>query len=296
MAWTYNKVVAPHKFEFYVAPQTAGGTADAVISAYFTLSAGSTANSNQAWSSITTAEFTDLPNAERLGEFEQGALTFGVENGNSMHWLILGAGSIGRRHAANIRSLWQTAEITVFDPNKENLSRLAEITDIKLTDASSTLHTIKPDICVICTPNHLHLEQALFWSQRDCHLFIEKPLSHTLEGIDELYSTLQKSQKKAMVACNMRFHPNIKKVKQLIDENKKYYAVIKLIGYLHLILGAVFLVNGLMLGIGAIPLYIDVGFCFCVGAGIIVISGRIKDEYYQAGDGYEEGADIFNCY
>ena len=58
---------------------------------------------------------------------------------------------------------------------------------------------------------------------------------------------------------------------------KKYYAVIKLIGYLHLVLGAVFLVNGLMLGVGAIPLYVDVGFCFCVGAGIIVISSKIKD-------------------
>ena len=57
----------------------------------------------------------------------------------------------------------------------------------------------------------------------------------------------------------------------------KYYAVLKTISYVHMVLGAMFLVNGLMLGVDAIPLYIDVGFCFCVGLGIFVISGKMKD-------------------
>ncbi|MBE0535183.1 MAG: hypothetical protein IH624_05890 [Phycisphaerae bacterium] len=57
----------------------------------------------------------------------------------------------------------------------------------------------------------------------------------------------------------------------------RYRAVIGLIGWLHVILGAVFLVNGQMLGVGAIPLYVDVGFCFCVGLGIVAVNGRLRD-------------------
>lgn len=55
----------------------------------------------------------------------------------------------------------------------------------------------------------------------------------------------------------------------------KYRPVIKLIGLLHVILGIVFLVNGLMLGVEAIPLYVDVGFCFCIGVGVLLLSRKL---------------------
>lgn len=54
----------------------------------------------------------------------------------------------------------------------------------------------------------------------------------------------------------------------------KYRPVIKLIGLLHVILGIVFLVNGLMLGLDAIPLYVDVSFCLCIGVGILAINNN----------------------
>ena len=57
----------------------------------------------------------------------------------------------------------------------------------------------------------------------------------------------------------------------------KYRPIVGLIGYMHLILGAVFLINGLMLGVEAIPLYADVGFCFCVGAGILGANRKVSE-------------------
>jgi hypothetical protein len=61
----------------------------------------------------------------------------------------------------------------------------------------------------------------------------------------------------------------------------KYRAVIGMISYLHIILGTVFLINGLILGIGTIPLYVDVGFCFCIGFGIFVTKGKLQ-EYFKS--------------
>ena len=60
----------------------------------------------------------------------------------------------------------------------------------------------------------------------------------------------------------------------------KYRPVIALVGYLHIILGAVLLGNGLVLGIEAIPLYVDVGFCFCVGLGILAANRKLR-EYFK---------------
>ncbi|MCD6392401.1 MAG: hypothetical protein J7M40_02730 [Planctomycetes bacterium] len=60
----------------------------------------------------------------------------------------------------------------------------------------------------------------------------------------------------------------------------KYRAVIGFVGCLHMILGAVLLGNGLVLGIEAIPLYVDVGFCFCVGLGIFAANRKLR-KYFE---------------
>ena len=52
--------------------------------------------------------------------------------------------------------------------------------------------------------------------------------------------------------------------------------VIGFIGWAHAVLGVVFLVNGMLLGVEAIPLYVDVAFCLCVGAGILAINGKLQ--------------------
>jgi predicted dehydrogenase len=54
--------------------------------------------------------------------------------------------------------------------------------------------------------------------RRGCHLFVEKPLSHTLDGINELLAVSRKRNLTTMVACNMRFHPGPAAVKRVLDE------------------------------------------------------------------------------
>jgi len=57
----------------------------------------------------------------------------------------------------------------------------------------------------------------------------------------------------------------------------KYRQVIKLIGLMHVVLSVVFLLNGLILGVDGIPLYVDVSFCLFVGVGILVLSRSLRD-------------------
>ena len=56
----------------------------------------------------------------------------------------------------------------------------------------------------------------------------------------------------------------------------KYCVAIAPIAYFHLILTPVLLINGLILGIHAIPLYIDTAFCLCVGLGIFATNRKLK--------------------
>jgi predicted dehydrogenase len=75
-----------------------------------------------------------------------------------------------------------------------------------------------PDVALVTVPNSLHLPLALEAARRDCHLFIEKPLSHRLNGLGELLSVVDERSLVTLVGCNMRFHPGIRKIKSLLDE------------------------------------------------------------------------------
>jgi predicted dehydrogenase len=59
---------------------------------------------------------------------------------------------------------------------------------------------------------------ALKAARAKSHLFIEKPISHNLEGLEELRMTLDTHNRVAMVGYMLRFHPFFKQVKAWLDE------------------------------------------------------------------------------
>src|SRR5262249_7497868 len=72
----------------------------------------------------------------------------------------------------------------------------------------------------------MHADLALAAAEHHCHLFIEKPLAHSLDGVHDLLKTVEQRGLITMVGCNMRFHQGPLTVKRLIDEQ----AVGKILG------------------------------------------------------------------
>jgi predicted dehydrogenase len=78
----------------------------------------------------------------------------------------------------------------------------------------------QPDFVVIATPTHLHLEHGLRVVREGVHLFMEKPLCHSPEGMSEFAALVESKKVVSMVGCNMRFHPGPARVKQLLSEGR----------------------------------------------------------------------------
>lgn len=134
------------------------------------------------------------------------------------HILVAGCGSIGKRHIGNLLEL-NVKQVTAFDVSKERCDEIQEKFNIKtFSSVEDSLHQ-KPDAVFICTPNIYHLKNAFTFAKANCHLFIEKPLSHTMERLEELTTLCNNKSLVTLVGCNMRFHPGIKKVKSLLEEN-----------------------------------------------------------------------------
>jgi len=134
-----------------------------------------------------------------------------------MKFLITGCGSIGTRHLKNLQSL-NAGELMIFDIDRERSEKAGETYGARsVTDFAEALAE-QPDAVLICTPTSLHIDYALSAARSGSHLFIEKPLSHSMEGVEELLTASLKSV--VLVGCNFRFHWGMQFVHELIEESK----------------------------------------------------------------------------
>lgn len=131
----------------------------------------------------------------------------------SFNILISGMGSIGQRHCKNVQELGER-ELAVCDPFNKNCPAGAQ----HFNDYEDALRMFKPNVVLVCSPTNLHIPQALRAVQMGCHVFIEKPLSYSMDGVKEMEEEAHKRHLTTMVACNMRFHSGPVCIKRLIDE------------------------------------------------------------------------------
>ena len=129
-----------------------------------------------------------------------------------MKFLIAGLGSIGRRHLRNLLELGER-DILLYRTHQSTLPE-DELSSFPVeTDLQAAL-AHKPDAVIISNPTALHLDVAIPAAEAGCHLFLEKPVSHTVEGVDQLKAVVQQNQVKAFVGFQFRFHHGLRQVSQ----------------------------------------------------------------------------------
>jgi len=146
--------------------------------------------------------------------------------------LFAGLGSIGQRHVRNLRALLgDDVEILAYRSRSQSPVLNPDMTVRPGADLETTYGirsftnlddalTERPDAVFVTNPNTLHVPIALAAARAGCHLFIEKPLSHSLDGVDELIELVERKGLVAFVAYQFRFHPGLHLVKSLIDEGR----------------------------------------------------------------------------
>jgi predicted dehydrogenase len=132
-------------------------------------------------------------------------------------FLVMGCGSIGTRHIDNLLAL-EAGQVYAVDPLEAKRAEAEGRFGIRTFSDVEEALSLRPDVALIATPTSSHVELALEAAKRGCHLFIEKPLSHDLESTGELIKCVGDAGLVSLVGCNMRFHPGLRTVKQLLDQ------------------------------------------------------------------------------
>ena len=134
-----------------------------------------------------------------------------------MKVLIIGYGSIAKRHIDNLISLTNCQIVVCTKQKQDNFLKKRNCIVI-----SSIIKCIKekPDIAFITNETKFHVNTAIRLAKFGIPLFIEKPLSNSMNRVNELESIVKEKRIVTMVGCNLRFHPCIKRLKKLISSNK----------------------------------------------------------------------------
>lgn len=145
-----------------------------------------------------------------------------------MKVLFVGLGGIGQRHLRNLRAILKD-EVEVHAYRVRGLTQT--LTDQLQIDANANLEqkyevhvhrdldealAVGPVAVFICNPSSLHIPVALKAAEAGCHIFVEKPLSHSLEGVRELVEVVRRKRLAALVGYQLRFHPCVVRLHEML--------------------------------------------------------------------------------
>lgn len=149
-----------------------------------------------------------------------------------MKILVAGLGSIGQRHVRNLRTLLGDAvDLLAYRVRKNSPVIRADLSaeeggdverayGIRSFDDLDEALAEAPDAAFVTNPNYLHIPVALAAARAGCHLFIEKPVAHNLDGVEELAAEIERQGLVCFVGYQLRFHPAFGQLQRLLAEGE----------------------------------------------------------------------------
>jgi predicted dehydrogenase len=129
--------------------------------------------------------------------------------------LIVGLGSIGKRHKELVHQLFPNAEIEVLRLRRK--SQMAD-SDSEFLTTIQDAKEFSPEIAVLCTPSTSHISLALDLAKSDAHLLIEKPISQSSAGVLELLEECASRNVVLMVGYNLRYLKSLQEFRRHVSE------------------------------------------------------------------------------
>ena len=142
-----------------------------------------------------------------------------------MRFLIIGCGSIGKRHLRNLEKLGYR-DIHAFDVQQHVLKDIRQEFGINTYSNLDVALEQYPDIVILSNPTAFHIPFAIASAKKGAHLFIEKPVSHSMEGVQELLASVREQNLVTFVAYSLRFFDGIILMRDLLNQGqigKPYY-------------------------------------------------------------------------
>lgn len=127
---------------------------------------------------------------------------------------IFGVGHLGKFHISNWKEIEGVKIVGFFDPNNDNANEVINTHGLKrFSDEEKLIEAC--DIIDVITPTDLHYEVCMMAIRKGKHVFVEKPLAHTIQEGKDLVNMVREAGVKMQVGHVERFNPAYLALKQL---------------------------------------------------------------------------------
>jgi len=135
--------------------------------------------------------------------------------------LIVGLGAAGRRFLRIVKEVYPEIEIIALRHKDYRNPNDLDFQDINVVTSSiEQVIKMRPEAAIIANPASKHIEIAKILATNEIDLLIEKPISDSLEGVQELIEICQKNKVVLMTGYNLRFKPSLQIFRDLIISKK----------------------------------------------------------------------------
>ncbi len=133
-----------------------------------------------------------------------------------MKFLFVGLGSIGERHLRNLYALGER-DFLAFRTRRE-VSPVELQCNVQRVGSFEEGLAAGPDAVFVTNPTVFHVPFALEAVKSGCHVFVEKPLSSSLNGVAELAGEAARRARVVYTGYHLRFHPILRAIRTLLAE------------------------------------------------------------------------------
>lgn len=127
---------------------------------------------------------------------------------------VFGVGHLGKFHLNNWKEIEGIKLVGFFDPNNENAKAVAEQYGLKrFMDEEKLIDSC--DIIDVITPTDHHFSVCMQAIRRGKHVFVEKPLAHTIQEGRDLVNMVREANVKMQVGHVERFNPAFLAIKEM---------------------------------------------------------------------------------
>jgi predicted dehydrogenase len=124
---------------------------------------------------------------------------------------LLGVGAIAQVVHLPVLSQLSDVELTlVCDIDQPRAKAIAARFGIPhvFADDEAVFRSDLVDALIVCTPSHMHEQQAIAGLQSGKHMLVEKPLGLTEDAVERIIAVAEKTDRTLMVAMNNRYRPD----------------------------------------------------------------------------------------
>ena len=129
-----------------------------------------------------------------------------MKKGNTIRIGVIGVGHLGNFHIKRLKEISGISISGIYDKNPIRADEISNQYDVKLLSSLQALLEISDAVSIVA-PTPYHFEIANLALDKDCHLFIEKPITDNIEHAGLLLNKAEKLNKIIQVGHIERFNP-----------------------------------------------------------------------------------------